>query len=292
MRGVWTIVAMFALGGLVLLGLFLAPRPHSPPAPPGVPFGVPPTPLRVVVYDAAAGGRPLDADSIAADLRKRLPGAGDADYVLLLGVEADQVPALASVLGMQESFEPRLCQRVRRAGGPEPVGACVLSRHPLYEASPLRTSPRETYGVSAVSVVGGRKFLVACVSLSDGAGGAEPATLIDSWRRAGAPPMLVGGGVGTQAARMLTSAGFGGIGPAGEPRDAVTATAVPGPLRLFSTAQWTAGDASPVGSEAGNAAAGVGLIAVVRGASPPAAPTLPSTHPAPADRPQDVSRRE
>src|SRR3954471_18263473 len=105
MRGAWTILAMFALGGLVLLGLFLAPRPHSPPAPPGVPFGVPATPLRVVVYDAAAAGRPLAAESIAADLRNRLPGAGDADYVLLLGVEADQAPALASALGMQQSFE-------------------------------------------------------------------------------------------------------------------------------------------------------------------------------------------
>src|SRR3954471_10129670 len=95
LRGVCTILAMFALGGLVLLGLFLAPRPHSPPAPPGVPFGVPTTSLRVVVYDSAAGGRALAAESIAADLRKRFPGADAADFVLLLGVEADQAPALA-----------------------------------------------------------------------------------------------------------------------------------------------------------------------------------------------------
>jgi len=29
-RGVWVVIGIFVLGGAVLAGLFLAPRPHAP----------------------------------------------------------------------------------------------------------------------------------------------------------------------------------------------------------------------------------------------------------------------
>jgi hypothetical protein len=289
-RGPLTILAMFALGGLVLLGLFLAPRPHSPPAPPGVAFGAPDTPLRVVVYDLTTDDRPVPADSIAADVRGPAPGP---DYVLLLGLEADQAPPLAAAMGMQESFEPRLYQRVRRPGRREPVGACLLSRRPLYDASPLRTSPREVYGVCAVSVVDGRKFLLACVSLPDGTGGAGPGTpvgaLIDSWRGAGAPPMLVAGDIGAENARALVAAGFAEVRPENVTSDAATPATMPALPRLLATAYWTAGQADVI---LGQSTRGTGLAAVVGAAPHPATSPRPSTASAPAEQPQDVLRRE
>lgn len=200
-RGKWTIAAMFALGLAVLGGLFLAPRNKPPAAPPGVPWGVPDGPLRVVFYDArpAADGPGRTADEIAADVRRlsdppsALPPAA-ADYVLVVNLDPDAVLDLAAALGMQQSYHPSLFHRLPPGRRGQAGGVCILSRHPLYEAAPLR-SAGETFGVSAVSVVGGRKFMLVCANL--------PAldvvrrdALTAAWKQAGAPPAVVGGGSG------------------------------------------------------------------------------------------------
>src|SRR6266496_596167 len=50
-RGVLLVICLFLLGGLVVGGMFLAPRPKSPPAPAEATWGVPDRKLRFVSYN-------------------------------------------------------------------------------------------------------------------------------------------------------------------------------------------------------------------------------------------------
>lgn len=213
-RGLWTVVGMFALGSAVLAGLFLAPRAKSPPVPAGPAWGAPPAPLRFVVYD----GKGVDLNIVATDLHTR---AADADYLLILGLEQDQVIQLAAALGMRDSFDPRLYQQHRAPGGVD--GLCILSKHPLYAAQQIRRGEKQPVGVSAVSVVGGRKFWVAC-AIADGP--AEMERVVYAWSNAGRPPGVIGGRIGpaarapatttaeVPAARFVPVSGSPGVGPA------------------------------------------------------------------------------
>src|SRR2546428_6517830 len=80
-RGALTCLAMFALGGAVLWGLFLSPRASSPRSP-RVPWGAPPRTLRFVSFDCRGAG--ADELSGTLDALRR----HDSDFVLL-----QQVPA-------------------------------------------------------------------------------------------------------------------------------------------------------------------------------------------------------
>src|SRR5687767_13028496 len=83
-RGALTCLAMFAVGGAVLWGLFQAPRPDPPPAAPSAPYGAPGRALRFVSHDLRGDGGATDA---AADEIARLR----PDFVLLQGVRAEHV---------------------------------------------------------------------------------------------------------------------------------------------------------------------------------------------------------
>jgi hypothetical protein len=225
-RGKWTVVAMFVLGGAVLAGLFFAPRPKSPSAPPGIPVGVPEQPLKFAVYDlGVAGGSALGSDTIAREIASAVPAP---DYVILLHAPLEDAAAIAAEFGMRASYDPRLCQRLRPPeGGNERIAACILSRHPLYDAQRLTArSAKEPYGIAAWTAVGGKKFLVACVWATPG--GAK--ALAETWRALGAPPAVVGLLVHATAQSTpseLTNVGFSqGWGP-----PAVPASEVPGRWR-------------------------------------------------------------
>lgn len=237
---------MFVLGGAVLAGLFLAPRPKSPPAPPDVPLGVPEQPLKFVVYDLAAGGQTLGPEAIAGEIAARVPSP---DYVILLNAPLEDAAAIAAQFGMQGSYDPRLCQKLRPVeGGNEQIAACILSRHPLYDAEPLRLSANEPYGMRAWSVVGGKKFLVGCVWATP----AGARAFADSWKAIGAPPAVVGILVDATAESTpteLTSAGFSqGRGPPAAPSGKVPGRwrprlIVAGPWQAGAGASWDTNDA-------------------------------------------------
>jgi hypothetical protein len=236
-RGKWTVVAMFVLGGAVLAGLFLAPRPKSPPAPADVPVGVPEGPLKFAVYDLGPGGSALGSDAIAREIASAVPAP---DYVILLHAPLEDAAAIAGEFGMQGSYDPRLGQQLRDPeAGSEKVAACILSRHPLYDAEPLTLPPgKEPFGIRAWSVVGGRKFLVACAWATPGGARA----LAESWKALGAPPAVVGllmDETAQSTPSELTSAGFSrGWGlPAGP------SSKVPGAWRprLACAGPWLAG---------------------------------------------------
>jgi hypothetical protein len=267
---------MFALGGAVLAGLFLAPRPKSPSTPADVPIGVPEGPLNFVVYDLGPGGPNLSPEVIAREIGRQgvVP-----DYVILFHVSLEDAAAIAARFGMQESYDPRLGQPLR--DGAEPIAACILSRHPLYDAE-LMTVParKEPYGIRAWSVVGGRKFLVACAwTTSPGK------ALAESWKVLGSPPTVAGilvlGSEGSTPLE-LTRAGFApGWGLPTERSDNLPGNWRPrltfsGPWQPMAGASWDTNNSR------------VGVWASLGGGAVASRPaTMPVTQPAPT-RPEQL----
>ena len=195
-RGAWTIVAIFAVGLAVFTGLMLVPRNKPPAAPAGVPWGAAEEPVSVVACDLS--GRQITMEALAAEIRSAARASGAAaadspDLLLLDHVGADDALDLARLMGMQASFRPQHHQRVPSAGGgaSDFVGVGLLSKHPLYEGGPLRIDRKHSGGMSAVAVVGGRKFRVACVYAANAeAFGLE--RLLAQQKVDGHPPALLG----------------------------------------------------------------------------------------------------
>jgi hypothetical protein len=179
-------VALFALGGAVLWGLFQAPR-NRPPASPAVPWGAPARALRFVSLDFGDQSRVNDA--LAQQVRALAP-----DYVLVQDIRFEDVLPLAAALGMEKSFHPSLFQRADPRSKDAP-GDLVLSIHPLYDAARIDLDPdasrADAHGVRAVSAVDGVRFVVASgVGATDGARRA-----LDTERRqSGSPPTVLATG--------------------------------------------------------------------------------------------------
>ena len=181
-RGALTVVTMFALGGAVLWGLYLAPRGVSPRSP-AVSWGAPARTLRFVSFDC--GGKPFE------QVRNAVGGirGGDADFVMLQRVPAGDVLSFVEGLGLQQTYYTNLFQRTG-PGGRDEAGCVVLSKHPLYDAHGVRPDGRRgaCFGTWVVAAVDGVRF--AIVSVQAGAAGREAVAGV--WREAGSPPVVVG----------------------------------------------------------------------------------------------------
>ena len=199
-RGALLVLGLFVLGGAVLWGLFQAPRVTSPPAPAGSEWGVPPRPLRFASLNVLHLQRGLDR--VINEIR-----AVGADYVLLQEVESRDVVDLARALEMRQYHHPNAYHASVNLDGPKATwGNLILAKHPLYEAGSIPNPGGGSFGVWAVSVVDGKRFLVANVHLS-ATWNANPvhikksgeyrskeiANFKDAWRQRGSPPMVVGG---------------------------------------------------------------------------------------------------
>ena len=181
--GALVILGLLAFGALILGLLAVTPFAHAPKAPADVPAGAPPRTVRVVCYDLAHQ-HPRN-DPMLDDIRKLNP-----DYILLQGVDEDDSVAAAELLQMQARFHPQLYQRSEHLAGPKGVwGNLILGRQPLYNGAPLG-SVRGGFGASAVSVVDGRKFLIASIHLAGDQALGEAENLTAIWKARGSPPMV------------------------------------------------------------------------------------------------------
>lgn len=192
---------MFALGALVLWGLFLAPRATSPPAPAGIEWGAPDRPLRVVACSVAEG---TNVESIASEIRPMKP-----DFVLLHHVEARDLPALAAALGMSGSYHPHNYVRAQNIGGRKSTrGHAILSSHPLYESAALTNEKvDEDFGVWVTAVVDGVKFAIVGMELDADHVEDERAGFVSTLLKRGRPPIVLHGDGGANP--WLSDAGHG-----------------------------------------------------------------------------------
>jgi endonuclease/exonuclease/phosphatase family metal-dependent hydrolase len=198
--GVAVILGMFVLGGLVLVGLFLAPKSKSPIAPVEVPWGVPDRAVRFVSYNILHNER--GRGQILTEIRKLEP-----DFVMLQEVESEDVVPMAEALAMQRNYQSQCYQRSENlAGRKASWGNCILSKYPLYEVGAIPNPNGGIFGVWGVAVVDGKKFVLANVHLS-ATWNANPAHikksgenryaelsgLFNAWQGRGSPPMVVTG---------------------------------------------------------------------------------------------------
>jgi endonuclease/exonuclease/phosphatase family metal-dependent hydrolase len=199
-RGILLVIGLFAVGGAMLWGLFLAPRAVSPPAPTDVPWGVPQRPIRFVSYNILHNQRGIER--VADEINARRP-----DFVLLQEAESRDLIELAARLDMERHHHPRLYERSSNLAGRKATwGNFILSKHPVFEAASIPNPGGGSFGVWATAVVDGRKFVVANVHLS-ATRNANPVhikqsgvnrhkeltALASAWRGRGSPPIVIGG---------------------------------------------------------------------------------------------------
>lgn len=191
-------LALFAFGGLLLWGLFRAPRAKAPTSP-DVPWGVPQRAVRVVCLDAGQWARTME------ELPQRVAPL-DPDFVLVQRIPGRAVVPLAEALGMQRSYHPANFAR----GGDDDAGGClILSKHPLYDATPLRPDVRRPVaaGVWATTVVDNRRFATASADAGprlreQGVPSFVAAALLDGRQTVvGNPPLIAG----LRAPQMLSA---------------------------------------------------------------------------------------
>jgi endonuclease/exonuclease/phosphatase family metal-dependent hydrolase len=199
-RGVLLVLALFAIGGAMLWGLFLAPRMITPAAPLDSTWGVPERPLRFVSYNILHCQR--GSERVVEEIKQHQP-----DFVLLQEVESRDVIELASRMEMKHHHHPRLYHPSVNLDGPKATwGNFILSKHPIYEAGSIPNPGGGSFGVWATAVVDGKKFVVANVHLS-ATWNANPihikqsgnnrhkelTALANAWRARGSPPIVIGG---------------------------------------------------------------------------------------------------
>ena len=185
-RGIWLVAALFALGGAVLGGLFLARRllPH-----PTLLYGPPDQPVRVVSYNILKADR--GRDRILDEIR-RLGG----DVVLVQEVKTDQAMGIALDLGMHVGFSSH-----RNLPS---EGLAVLSRYPLRDVTPVIDAAGRTCAVFADVVADGKRFIAASVHLqatsslgsvfkADRIRGEEIQLIQNEWKRRGGHALVLAG---------------------------------------------------------------------------------------------------
>ncbi len=164
--------------GMGLFGLFVLIALRYAPTSPGtqsltyVSPQVPEAKLRFVWLDARQtriAGSPL-----IAKLRKLSP-----DYLLAENVDLSDLTPLSQALGMDKNA---VSQNFPLTDG-KASGVCAMSKYPLLDGKPLSGIP----GISAVSTVQGRKFMVAMIRTgNDGDRRLDASALIAYWRLDGA----------------------------------------------------------------------------------------------------------
>ena len=231
--------AVLALG-MLLWGLFRAPG--SPPAAsPDAVWGVPARPVRVVCLDVGQwAGNFSDAAELFEGLRP--------DFVLAQRVPGAAVAPLAERLGMRRAFRPEHYVRIDTdVGTGVGTGGClVLSKHPLYGATPLRSFDPDSppHGVWASAIVDGRRFVVVSADAGPRLGRTDvpamsaAAAMEAMHSAAGAPPLLAAfrtPNILASRETLLKTAGLtDAVGPFpadADPRALTTLIAFAGPWR-------------------------------------------------------------
>ena len=202
--GKWLVVSLFVLAGIVAAGFYYSAKQKIDPAPASAVWGKPSRALRVIVVDMHAR-TPLTQEIIS-----------QVDVIFVRGMVGRDVDSLAKTLGMSQAPRPEIYYPGQNLDPNELEGNAIFSRLPLYEG---RSIPNKggSFGVWAVAVVDGQKFVLSSVSLSENAA-KESAMLERAWHELGEPPMIGGGDWKLPSGRNVMVWGFSAV-PAPEPID-------------------------------------------------------------------------
>jgi len=119
------------------------------------------------------------------------PTEMSADVVFARDVMGNALDTFASQLGMTQKPRAEAFYPAQNLSEQPTSGNAIFSRFPLYES---RSIPNKggSFGVWAVAVVDGKKFMLASIVLSDQKD-KELAMLKKAWIELGSPPMIIGG---------------------------------------------------------------------------------------------------
>jgi endonuclease/exonuclease/phosphatase family metal-dependent hydrolase len=173
---------LLVFGG-VFFGLLYVNRHFQRPPPASAIWSPPERQVRIVSFNIQHCRRGTRV--VIDELAKFKP-----DFVLLQEVEKSDLTILADSFG----GAPAIYHASENLGGRRASwGNAILSLHPLYDAGTIPDTGSGSFGVWATAVVDNKKFKIASVHLAAGeSGDKELSGLMENWRSAGSPPIIVG----------------------------------------------------------------------------------------------------
>lgn len=202
--GPLTILAMFVLGGLFLLGLYLAKWWGTSPQYANSIVGVPDRAMRVASMNL---DWTIPPETAATALKPV-----NADIVLLQRVSRKDAQSIAQLLAMRHEGQLQMVYSPDNPGDSSMSGNAILSRFQLEKGRSIPKAGARSFGVFAEPIIDGKRFLVASVDMNystdpDADRNATSAAL----EKQNFPPVVMGGIFATGAAiRAIGQAWRGG----------------------------------------------------------------------------------
>jgi len=161
-----------------------ANRNYQRPAPSSAVWSPPDKPIKIVTFNIHHS--PQGNRAVLDQLATLNP-----DFILLQEVNKADLTALSEGY----SSVPAIYHASENLGGKSAnSGSAILSKYPLYETGAIPTETGKSFGVWATAVVGDRKFKIASIHLAqNNESGSEIIQLLQSWRNANSPPIIIGG---------------------------------------------------------------------------------------------------
>ena len=187
-RGVWTILAIFVVGGIFVGGLYYAARRGVPEEYRAAAVGVPARTLRFVSMNL---GYDRGKHHLVIDRIYKL----NADFVLLQRVTRKDAYELALAMEMRHGGRVQMFYSPNDPATEEQPGNAVLAKWPLYQGRTMAKGHPRQFGVFVESIVEGRRFLIGCweLTVEPDVAAREVSLTLEAWRRVGEPPVVVGG---------------------------------------------------------------------------------------------------
>src|SRR5688500_9383442 len=116
-------------------------------------------------------------------------------FSLLLRATLHDGYELAQALDMRHAAKLQMSYPPSDPASPEHPGNAILARWPLHQGRTMAKGHPRPFGIFAESIIGHRRFLLGCWQLSETSDDArrEAIAMLESWRRTGDLPLILGG---------------------------------------------------------------------------------------------------
>jgi hypothetical protein len=241
-RGTLTIVAIFIAGGIFVGGLWFVSRQMSPTYLMAE-LGTPSRTMRVASRNVEYSYRRID--ELVEQVRSLDP---PPDFLMVQKIGRKEAHELAQALDMRHGGTVQMFYTLNEPMTAGQPGNAILSKWPLYQGRTMVKGHPRQFGIFAEAVVEGKRFLLGCWDLAaTNEAAREASAMLEAWRAAGEPPMIVAGSTSGLQDRVIHEIG-GGIGRrvplniAGLPKGVQRISAGDG--EVWVTKDWTAQQAA------------------------------------------------